>query len=169
MTNFRWLPLPNVRIPPKKPIRIPWFMSSMSWKVLPSHMGIYGDYNKPIIRIAINQSGFPMVQPSAVLEPLNWGGWESHARTLHSELTPKTSGTEKMEVFVVQVLRYYPVQVSAYLLVGFRHLLFSPLFGEMIQFEDHIIFSDGLKPPTSYLLSRKRTAANLKMGTPWKG
>ena len=72
---------------------------------------IYGDYNKPIIRIAINQSGFPMVQPSAVLEPSNWGGWESHARTLHSELPQKTSGTEKMEVFVVQVLRYYPVQV----------------------------------------------------------
>ena len=30
---------------------------------------------------------------------------------------------------------------------GFKHFLFSPLFGEMIQFDEY--FSDGLKPPTS--------------------
>jgi len=28
----------------------------------------------------------------------------------------------------------------------------SPLLGEDFQFDDHIIFSNGLKPPTSWLL-----------------
>ena len=32
---------------------------------------------------------------------------------------------------------------------GFKHFLFSSLFGEMIQFDQY--FSDGLKPPTSNL------------------
>ena len=32
---------------------------------------------------------------------------------------------------------------------GFKYFLFSSLFGEMIQFDVHI-FSDGLKPPTSF-------------------
>ena len=31
---------------------------------------------------------------------------------------------------------------------GFKYFAFSPLFGEIIQFDEHI-FSDGLKPPTS--------------------
>ena len=35
-----------------------------------------------------------------------------------------------------------------YLTGGFKHFLFSSLFGEMIQFDSY--FSDGLKPPTSY-------------------
>ena len=30
---------------------------------------------------------------------------------------------------------------------GFKYFLFSPLFGEMIQFDKY--FSNGLKPPTS--------------------
>ena len=33
---------------------------------------------------------------------------------------------------------------------GFKHLLFSPLFGEDFQFDKY--FSDGLKPPTSDFL-----------------
>ena len=35
-----------------------------------------------------------------------------------------------------------------YLDGGFKHFLFSPLFGEDSDFDYH--FSDGLKPPTSY-------------------
>ena len=31
---------------------------------------------------------------------------------------------------------------------GFRHFLFSPLFGEDFQFDEY--FLDGLKPPTSF-------------------
>jgi len=34
---------------------------------------------------------------------------------------------------------------------GFKYVLFSPLPGEMIQFDKY--FSNGLKPPTSNLLS----------------
>ena len=31
---------------------------------------------------------------------------------------------------------------------GFKHILFSPLLGEMIQFDEHIFLMDGEKPPT---------------------
>ena len=31
---------------------------------------------------------------------------------------------------------------------GFKYFLFSPLFGEMIQFDSY--FSNGLKPPSSF-------------------
>ena len=34
---------------------------------------------------------------------------------------------------------------------GFKHFLFSSLFGEMIQFDKY--FSNGLKPPTSLLIT----------------
>ena len=44
-----------------------------------------------------------------------------------------------------------------YLGGGFKHFLFSLLLGEMIQFDEY--FSDGLTPPTRYLLfSLKKTA-----------
>ena len=39
---------------------------------------------------------------------------------------------------------------DAYLGDGFKHFLFLPLPGEMIQFD--LYFSDGLKPPPSYIL-----------------
>ena len=39
-----------------------------------------------------------------------------------------------------------------YLGGGFKYFLFSPLPGEMIQFDSY--FSNGLKPPTSYSLPR---------------
>ena len=32
---------------------------------------------------------------------------------------------------------------------GFKIILFSPLPGEMIQFDEHIFLKIGLKPPTS--------------------
>ena len=34
---------------------------------------------------------------------------------------------------------------------GFKHVLFSPLFGEMIQFDEHILFNWVVQPPTSSL------------------
>ena len=36
---------------------------------------------------------------------------------------------------------------------GFRYFLFSPLLGEMIQFDSY--FSNGLKPPTSCVFDHK--------------
>ena len=37
---------------------------------------------------------------------------------------------------------------------GFKYFLFSPLFGEDSHFDQY--FSDGLKPPTSVFLPKKR-------------
>ena len=38
---------------------------------------------------------------------------------------------------------------------GFKHFLFSPLPGEMIQFDQY--FSDGLKPPTSAVFPQQKS------------
>ena len=42
------------------------------------------------------------------------------------------------------------VEKSSHLGGGFKYVLFSPLLGEMIQFDEY--FSTGLKPPTRHLL-----------------
>ena len=44
-----------------------------------------------------------------------------------------------------------PSRIHSFLGGGFKHFLFSPLFGEMIQSDKY--FSDGSKPPTSYWIS----------------
>ena len=44
---------------------------------------------------------------------------------------------------------HYTWKMDAFLGGGFKYLLFSPLPGEMIQFD--LYFSNGLKPPTTFL------------------
>ena len=56
-------------------------------------------------------------------------------------------------------LGWWPI-LGGYLLTGvlgggFKHFLFSPLPGEMIQFDQY--FSDGLKPPTSAVFPQQKS------------
>ena len=50
--------------------------------------------------------------------------------------------------FIV-IVNHYTDLMKQSLGDGFKYFLFSPLFGEDFQFDWY--FSDGLKPPTSYL------------------
>ena len=67
-------------------------------------------------------------------------------------LQPGGDGGKFWELHCLGFLpNWKPSKIHSFLGGGFKHLLFSPLFGEMIQFDKY--FSDGLKPPTSYWIS----------------